>query len=123
MRTIDSLRSLVRFFGLTLKNIFACVTTGLKGRPISLLGEWRDYCSSGTMQLVTHGGERTGRDTLALRHSHRFSLGHDICNQWLARSTELISRMLTGDDYRNLPRFGDLYADDPLAARGESRFC
>ena len=34
-------------------------------------------------------------------------------DQWLQRGTELVNRVLNGEDYRKLPRYGDLYSDDP----------
>ncbi|HEV2698371.1 MAG TPA: hypothetical protein VGU90_10295 [Terriglobales bacterium] len=29
------------------------------------------------------------------------------------RGAELLNRVLNGEDYRKLPRYGNLYADDP----------
>src|ERR1700756_1232866 len=40
-------------------------------------------------------------------------LGRSVYKQWLERSAELINQVLSGGDYRRLPRYGDLYADDP----------
>jgi creatinine amidohydrolase/Fe(II)-dependent formamide hydrolase-like protein len=48
------------------------------------------------------------------------SLGRAIYTQWLKRSTELIDQVLSGGDYRRLPRYGDLYADDPADAAAAS---
>ena len=44
------------------------------------------------------------------------SLGKKMYSQWLARSTELIKQVLAGEDYRKLPRYGEIYADDPSDA-------
>jgi hypothetical protein len=44
------------------------------------------------------------------------SLGRAIYKEWLTRSTELIDQVLSGGNYRRLPRYGDLYADDPSDA-------
>src|SRR5947209_7050857 len=44
------------------------------------------------------------------------SLGKKIYAQWLAKSEELISVVLSGANYRNMPRYGDVYADDPADA-------
>jgi len=43
-------------------------------------------------------------------------LGEQIYAQWLSQGKELISQVLAGSDYRKLPRYGDLYADDPADA-------
>jgi creatinine amidohydrolase/Fe(II)-dependent formamide hydrolase-like protein len=40
------------------------------------------------------------------------SLGKKIYAQWLAKSEELTSAVLSGTDYRKMPRYGELYADD-----------
>jgi len=40
-------------------------------------------------------------------------LGQKMYDQWVERGTELVNRMLNGEDYRKLHRYGDLYADDP----------
>ena len=44
------------------------------------------------------------------------ALGLRIYAQWLERGTDLVKQMLAGNDYRKLPRYGDLYADDPSDA-------
>ncbi len=44
------------------------------------------------------------------------SRGRTMYKQWLARSTELIDQVLSAGNYRRLPRYGDLYADDPSDA-------
>ncbi len=43
-------------------------------------------------------------------------LGHKMYDQWVQRGTELLNRMLSGEDYRKLPRYGDIYGDDPADA-------
>jgi creatinine amidohydrolase/Fe(II)-dependent formamide hydrolase-like protein len=40
-------------------------------------------------------------------------LGEKMYTQWVQRGIELISQILDGQDYRKLPRYGDVYADDP----------
>jgi creatinine amidohydrolase/Fe(II)-dependent formamide hydrolase-like protein len=40
-------------------------------------------------------------------------LGQKMYDQWLKRGTEFVNRVLNAEDYRKLPRYGDLYADDP----------
>ena len=44
------------------------------------------------------------------------TLGRKIYAQWLAKSEELVSKVLSGADYRKMPRYGELYADDPADA-------
>jgi len=41
------------------------------------------------------------------------SLGRKIYQQWLTQAKELVSQVLSGQDYRKLPRYGDLYSGDP----------
>lgn len=41
-------------------------------------------------------------------------------SQWLARSREVIKQVLAGEDYRKLPRYGEVYADDPSDAAATS---
>src|SRR3954462_11963461 len=43
-------------------------------------------------------------------------LGKKMYEQWLQRATELINRMLDGKDITKLPRFGDVYGNDPADA-------
>lgn len=40
-------------------------------------------------------------------------LGQKMYHQWVQHGTELVNRVLNGEGYRNLPRYGDLYANDP----------
>jgi creatinine amidohydrolase/Fe(II)-dependent formamide hydrolase-like protein len=44
------------------------------------------------------------------------SLGTRIYQQWLTKSQELVSTILAGADYREMPRYGDIYAGDPADA-------
>lgn len=51
-------------------------------------------------------------------------LGRQMYNQWIERGTDLINTVLNGEDYRKLPRYADVYADDPpdaAAARVNER--
>jgi len=41
------------------------------------------------------------------------SFGMRVYEQWLALGKEFISQILAGKDYRSLPRYADLYLDDP----------
>jgi hypothetical protein len=41
-------------------------------------------------------------------------------DQWVQRGTELVNRVLDGEDYRKLPRYGDLSGDDPADAAAAS---
>jgi creatinine amidohydrolase len=49
----------------------------------------------------------------ALAHA---TLGKKTYDQWLAKSEGLVSAVLAGEDYRKMPRYGDIYADDPADA-------
>ena len=40
-------------------------------------------------------------------------LGQKMYDQWVQRGTELVTSVLNDESYRKLPRYGDLYADDP----------
>jgi creatinine amidohydrolase/Fe(II)-dependent formamide hydrolase-like protein len=44
------------------------------------------------------------------------SLGRKTYQQWVERSNDLVTRILAGEDYRKLPRYGDVYSDDPADA-------
>jgi creatinine amidohydrolase/Fe(II)-dependent formamide hydrolase-like protein len=44
------------------------------------------------------------------------SLGREMYEQWVKRGNELVTTILAGGDYRKLPRFGDVYSDDPADA-------
>jgi creatinine amidohydrolase len=44
------------------------------------------------------------------------SLGRLMYEQWVTRGNELITTILAGGSYRKLPRFGEIYADDPSDA-------
>jgi creatinine amidohydrolase/Fe(II)-dependent formamide hydrolase-like protein len=44
------------------------------------------------------------------------SLGRETYEQWVARGNELVTTILAGGNYRKLPRFGDVYSDDPADA-------
>jgi hypothetical protein len=44
------------------------------------------------------------------------SLGRETYEQWVARGNELVSTILAGGTYRKLPRFGDVYSDNPADA-------
>jgi hypothetical protein len=50
------------------------------------------------------------------------SLGMKIYQQWLAQAKDLVKQVLTGKDYRKLPRYGDLTSGDPadIAAAKEN---
>lgn len=50
------------------------------------------------------------------------NLGTKIYQQWLAQAEELVSQVLTGKDYRKMPRYGDLTSGDPadIAAAEEN---
>jgi creatinine amidohydrolase/Fe(II)-dependent formamide hydrolase-like protein len=50
------------------------------------------------------------------------SLGMKIYEQWLAQAKELVTQILAGKDYRNMPRYGDLTSGDPadIAAAKEN---
>jgi creatinine amidohydrolase/Fe(II)-dependent formamide hydrolase-like protein len=41
------------------------------------------------------------------------ALGLKMYDQWVQRGTDLVNRILDGEDYRKLSRYGDIYADDP----------
>jgi creatinine amidohydrolase/Fe(II)-dependent formamide hydrolase-like protein len=41
------------------------------------------------------------------------SLGTKIYQQWLAQAKELVTLVLAGNDYRKMPRYGDLTSGDP----------
>ena len=49
-------------------------------------------------------------------------LGTKIYQQWLAQAEELVSQVLSGKDYRKMPRYGDLTSGDPadIAAAEEN---
>ena len=47
-------------------------------------------------------------------------LGQRMYVQWVQRGTELIMQVLDGATYRKLPRYGDLYGDDPADAAAAS---
>jgi hypothetical protein len=40
-------------------------------------------------------------------------LGEQSYAQWLERSKDFLQKVLTGENYRNLPRYSALYGDDP----------
>src|ERR1051326_198113 len=40
-------------------------------------------------------------------------LGQKAYAEWVQRGTELVNKILDGKDYRKLPKYGDLFADDP----------
>jgi creatinine amidohydrolase/Fe(II)-dependent formamide hydrolase-like protein len=44
------------------------------------------------------------------------SLGEKIYSQWLDKSQELVSAVLSKSDYRKKSRYGEVYADDPADA-------
>jgi hypothetical protein len=44
------------------------------------------------------------------------SLGRETYEQWVARENELVATILAGGNYRKLPRFGDVYSDNPADA-------
>jgi creatinine amidohydrolase len=50
------------------------------------------------------------------------SLGTKIYEQWLAQAKDLVTQVLTGKDYRKMPRYGDLTSGDPadIAAAKEN---
>jgi creatinine amidohydrolase len=41
------------------------------------------------------------------------SFGMRVYEQWLALGKEFVSQILAGKDYRRLPRYGDLFPNDP----------
>jgi creatinine amidohydrolase/Fe(II)-dependent formamide hydrolase-like protein len=41
------------------------------------------------------------------------ALGQQMYSQWVERGTDLVNSILDRGDYRKLPRYGDMYADDP----------
>jgi hypothetical protein len=41
-------------------------------------------------------------------------------DQWVQRGTELVNHVLDGEDYRKLPRYGDVYGDDPADSAAAS---
>lgn len=43
-------------------------------------------------------------------------LGRNMYEQWVQRGTEFINHVLDREDYRKLPRYADLYGDDPADA-------
>jgi creatinine amidohydrolase/Fe(II)-dependent formamide hydrolase-like protein len=43
-------------------------------------------------------------------------IGQQMYGQWVQRGTDFLMRVLNGEDYRKLARYGDLYADDPADA-------
>lgn len=43
-------------------------------------------------------------------------LGQKMYDQWLQRGAELLNKILNGQQYRELKRYGDLYSDDPADA-------
>lgn len=40
--------------------------------------------------------------------------------QWRQRGTELVNRILDGQPYKSLKRYGDIYGDDPADAAAAS---
>jgi hypothetical protein len=36
-----------------------------------------------------------------------------VYEQWLALGKGFLAQVLTGEDYRRLPRYGELFANDP----------
>jgi creatinine amidohydrolase len=48
------------------------------------------------------------------------SLGHQIYDQWLSVGTDFVKRILSGEDYRKLPRYGDVFAGDPADAEASA---
>jgi creatinine amidohydrolase len=47
-------------------------------------------------------------------------LGQKMYDQWVQRGTELVNHVLNGQDYRKLPRYGDLYGNDPADSAAAS---
>jgi creatinine amidohydrolase/Fe(II)-dependent formamide hydrolase-like protein len=43
-------------------------------------------------------------------------IGQKMYGQWVQRGTDFLMRVLNGEDYRKMARYGDLYADDPADA-------